>query len=451
MRMISLKIKKSNSILAAFALLSIGLSANAQEATTPAQPDPVVEQSEADLTILKKIKISGLVQMDYQVADTAGISTKAGGDFSSGINNRFQLRRGRIKAAYDNENTQGVLQIDMTEKGVGLKDAYLKFTEPWLQTVSVQGGVFDRPFGNEVEYSSSALETPERSRVIQTLFPGEKDLGAKLILQAPKGSVWNFIKLDAGFFNGNSQTSTSSYAETDKYKDFIGHLFLGKATKSEAIKWGIGASYYKGGFAEYYNATTASTNEYSMTKDANGNPAYVKTTVGKGDQAKREYFGFDGQLSFDWWLGITQLRGEYLWGTQPATSSSSNSLTGAASADTYIRKFNGYYGYFIQNIFQTPVQLVVKYDVYDPNTDVDGDNIGKATSTGFIKTGSGDVKYTTWGFGINYRWSSNVTLMAHYDLVKNETTSNIKDPSTLKDLSKDRKDNVFTLRLQYAF
>ena len=445
MRMISLKIKKSNSILAAFALLSIGLSANAQDATTPAQPDPVVEQSEADLSILKKIKISGLVQFDYQKADTAGISSVAGGSFGSGIDNRMQLRRGRIKATYDNENTQGVLQLDMTEKGVGLKDAYLKFTEPWVKTVSFQGGVFDRPFGNEVEYSSSALETPERSRIMQTLFPGEKDLGAKFVFQAPKGSTWNFIKLDAGLFNGNGQSSTSSYAETDKYKDFIGHLFLGKANSTETLKWGIGGSYYNGGYAE------ATTNEYKMTTDANGNAAFVKGAVTKGDQAKREYFGFDGQLSFDWWLGITQLRAEYLWGTQPGTSSSSSSLTTAPTADTYIRKFNGYYGYFIQNIFQTPLQVVVKYDVYDPNTDVSGDNIGKAASTGFVTTGAGDIKYTTWGLGLNYRWNSNVTIMAHYDLVKNETTSNIKKSSTLTDLSTDRKDNVFTLRVQYAF
>lgn len=431
MRMINLNFKKSNSFFAALALLSMGLTVNAQEAnTTPAQPDPVVEQVESDLSLLKKIKISGLVQSDFQVADSTGkvVGNFAGGDFSAG-QSRFKLRRGRIKAAYADGSTQGVVQIDITEKAVSIKDAYLKFTDNWINTVSLQGGVFDRPFGNEIEYSSSALETPERARIIQTLFPGEKDLGAKIILQAPKTSPLNFIKLDAGLFNGNGAN-----AETDKYKDFIGHLWLGKANKNETMKWGIGGSYYNGGYAE------VTTDEYSMGTDAAGNKGFVKSSVGKGDQAKREYFGFDGQLSFDWLLGITQLRAEYLWGTQPGASGSSSSLTAAAAGDTYIRKFNGYYCYFIQNILQTPVQLVVKYDVYDPNTDIDGDNIGKGALTG-----AGDLKYTTWGFGLNYRWSSNVTLMAHYDLVQNEKSVNVAG------YGKDLKDNVFTLRMQYAF
>jgi len=41
--------------------------------------------------------------------------------------------------------------------------------------------------------------------------------------------------------------------------------------------------------------------------------------------------------------------------------------------------------------------------------------------------------------------------MAYYDMVTNETTINSNHGSTLKDLSKDRKDNVFTLRVQYKF
>ncbi len=98
------------------------------------------------------------------------------------------IRRGRVKFAYEGKLSQFVLQIDATEKGVALKDAYINFKDPWLQMFTLQAGVFDRPFGFEVHYSSSMRESPERARITQTLFPQERDLGAMLTIQPRKES-----------------------------------------------------------------------------------------------------------------------------------------------------------------------------------------------------------------------------------------------------------------------
>lgn len=454
------KSRRSRLFTIAFAFLGLGFAANAQESQNVAFADtlyPVIEQMQSDMALARKLKISGYVQVQYQKSDTAGIASYAGGNFGSGIDNRMLVRRGRVKFAYDNENSQAVLQFDITEKGLGIKDAYLSLTEPWLKSVALTGGVFDRPFGYEISYSSSTRESPERSRIFQTLFPGERDLGAKVTIQAPKTSRFNFLRLDLGLFDGNGTN-----VETDKYKDFIGHFAATKASSNERFKWGVGASYYNGGFA------TTTTDVYSM-KSVGDVQAFTKETVKKGDKAKREYLGFDAQVSYDWALGISQIRAEYLTGTQPGIASSSSSLTAAnvtsvqtanltsgkvstsnVGVDVYSRKFSGYYAYFIQNILQTPLQAVIKYDVYDPNTDVSGNHIGE-TVAGGVATGAADVKYSTLGFGLNYRWNSNVKIMAYYDVVTNETTSRIKTSSTLSDLSKDRKDNVFTLRVQYKF
>lgn len=421
---------------------------------------PIVETLQSDAVVSKRLKITGYVQAQYQSADTAGVSNVAGGNFGSGIDNRMMIRRGRIKVAYDNELSQAVLQFDITEKGLGIKDAYLSLTEPLFRTASLTAGVFDRPFGYEISYSSSARETPERSRVYQTLFPGERDLGGRFSLQAPKTSYWNFIRFDLGYMNGNGPA-----VETDSYKDLLGHLSISKTTTNERIKWGLGASFYNGGFA------ASTVNQYSM-QTVNGEKGFAQDSIEIGDRVRREYYGVDGQFSIDWWLGMTQIRAEYLWGTQPATSASSSSLTAAntkseskantttgvvstsnVGVDVYSRNFEGYYVYLIQNIFETPLQLVAKYDVYDPNTGISGDQIKQSlTAANKLKqTGEADIKYTTWGFGLNYRWNSNIKIMAYYDMVSNETTSNIVNGSTLKDLSKDRNDNVFTLRLQYKF
>lgn len=427
------KTKQSRLFLLAFVFMFSGHFVYAQETQNMASD---VEQLQSDIAVAKKLKVTGYVQAQYQKVETAGVKSVAGGDFGSNVDNRMMVRRGRVKVAYDNEFSQAVVQFDVTEKGLGIKDAYLNFTDRWIKSAALTGGVFNRPFGYEIAYSSSLRESPERARITQTLFPGERDLGGMLTLQAPKTSSFNFLKLEAGLFNGNGTN-----VETDKYKDLIGHLSATKVSSNERFKWGVGVSYYNGGFA------LSTTNVYSV-KEVGGVKAFAKdSTQKKGSKAKREYIGVDAQLSYDWFPGITQIRAEYLQGTQPATSSSSGSLTAASSGDAYSRMFNGFYVYVIQNILQTPLQAVVKYDVYDPNMDLSGNKIGKTTGSN-----STDVKYSTLGFGLNYRWNSNVKIMAYYDVVRNEKSTQLVDATNvLNDFSKDIKDNVFTLRLQYKF
>lgn len=411
------------------------ITLNAQE---EASIEQAVEQLQSDNEVNKRLKISGYVQAQYQSADTAGISSFAGGNFGQNIDNRMSIRRGRVKFAYTFENASAVMQFDITEKGLAIKDAYFNMTDPWTNFFTLTGGVFDRPFGYEISYSSSSRETPERSRLFQTLFPGERDLGAKLTLQAPKTSNWNFLKFDIGLVNGNGVS-----VETDSYKDFLLRLTSNRLSRDERFSWGIGASFYNGGFA--YN-----TNKIFRLKEENGVKHFVSEDVKKGDKSKRQYFGVETQLGYDWAGGITQIRAEYIGGVQPGFEKSSSSLTAAAAGDVFERNFNGYYVYLVQNILQTPFQAVVKYDVYDPNTAVEKDQIGVAPVTG-VSTGSADIKYSTLGFGVNYRFNSNLKILAYYDIVTNETTGKIKTASTLTTLAEDRKDNVFTLRCQYKF
>jgi len=225
-----------------------GARVSAQVLETP-KPDtvyPILEKLQTDVSLLSRLKISGYIQSQFQKADTAGIESFAGGNFPAGIDNRFAVRRGRFKLAYDYAFSQYVLQVDVTEKGIGIKDAYLSFTDPWLQCFAFTAGVFDRPFGYEISYSSSSRESPERSRMFQTLFPGERDLGAKFTFQPPKTSGFNFIKLDAGLFNGIGPNAV----DFDRYKDFIGHLMINKTSRSEKLKVGLGVSYYNGGWRQ---------------------------------------------------------------------------------------------------------------------------------------------------------------------------------------------------------
>ena len=395
-----------------------------------------LEKVQSELQLMNRLKITGYVQAQYQKADTAGIESFAGGNFGTNLDSRFTVRRGRFKLAYTNELSNYVIQVDVTEKGLGIKDAYASFTEPWFKSATFTGGIFDRPFGYEISYSSSSRESPERSRVYQTLFSGEREVGAKLTLLPPKASRFYFFKIEGGLFNGSGPTAV----EFDSYKDFIGHVSFFKNMMNESISLSGGLSYYNGGWRQNTKYV------YRMA-----NSGFVKDSAKIGDKVKREYFGVDAQVSIvNNPLGITTLRGEYIQGQQPGTSAGSISPSVQPSGDAYIRNIQGGYFYFLQNILKTPNQLVFKYDWYDPNTKASGNEIGLAGSN----TSAADVKFTTIGLGWIYRWNSQIKITAYYDIVKNETSNAIaaiEKNNTVKTWSKDRKDNVFTLRLQYKF
>ena len=376
---------------------------------------------------LQKLKISGYLQTQFQYGERdASLKVGAANNNNESFN-RIGIRRGRIKFAYEEGNASGVFQLDITEKGVSFKDAYLNIKDPWFRTNQLRFGIFDRPFGSEISYSSSKRESPERSTIFQTLFPDERDLGGMIILQAPKTSSWNFLKLEAGLFSGNGIKQ-----ETDNRKDFIGHLSANNDI-GQIGNFGIGVSYYNGGV---YQGTE---NIYSF-KDK----AFVlnNNASNKGKFAKREYLGFDGQFNMISYLGMTQFRGEYLLGTQTGSNTGSKSPNASSlpNTDTYIRNFSGGYIMLVQDFGTLPLSGVLKYDWYDPNTKVSKNEIGQNG------TGKGDIAYNTLGFGLLWRASNNIRLQAYYELVSNEISNN-----TIDSYKENIKDNVFTLRLQYKF
>lgn len=411
----------------------------------------------SELDVLKRIKISGYIHAEYQVADSGGAATYAAGNFPAGTDKRFIIRRGRVKVQYEspiNENGWStslyVFNFDVSQVGLSIRDLYARMTDPWTGWFSLTAGMQNRPFGFEVPYSSGQRESPERGRMSQILFPNERDLGAMVTIQGPKVSNWSWLKLEAGFFNGTGGPSAGVNAsDFDKYKDFIGHLSISRSTANEKMKWGLGASYYNGG----YRQDTVSS--YNFGIDSLGVKGFivdlkksdVSPNINTRSEVKREYTGFDGQLNISWIAGITILRAEYIQGVQPGVSGSSTSPVAVVTGDIYKRHFNGAYFYFVQSIAQSRWQTILKYDWYDPNTDVKGDEVGKKVGQKLnAKTTNGsDIKYTTLGMGIAYRWDANVLLTAYYDKVTNETSAN------LAGYTNDLKDNVLTLRMQVRF
>lgn len=405
-------------------LTMTGFSSGQQkDSVSTAQPESVVEKGET----AEMFKLSGYIQTEFQHGGKAA-SLKVGGKNTNSDKsfNRFGVRRGRLKFQFKKNLFNAVFQIDITEKGFGVKDAYLSVSDPWAGSSSVRAGVFNRPFGHEVSYSSSRRESPERARVITTIFPEERDLGVMVSLQAPETSSWSLLKLDAGLIAGNGIEK-----DTDNRKDFLSHLSAHKEL-GDLFEIEAGISYYNGGVYQ------GSENVYRMTSgsfEADTSPENL------GGFSKREYMGADFRLSAKTALGTSRLLAEYVFGTQPGTAESSKSpnYSQLPEADTYIRDFSGGYFGFVHEFGNLPLSMVLKYDFYDPNTQISKDRIGLNGS------GKADIGYSTLGAGLLWQLTDELRMTAYYDWVRNEKSKN------LSGYEKDIEDNVFTLRLQYKF
>ena len=83
----------------------------------------------------ENIIISGYMQPQFQVAESDGAPSFAGGNFSQFSQSRFMLRRARVRVDYlikTKENFPQALfsfQIDATERGVIVRDMYVRLFE----------------------------------------------------------------------------------------------------------------------------------------------------------------------------------------------------------------------------------------------------------------------------------------------------------------------------------
>lgn len=392
----------------------------------------------------ENLRISGYMQPQFQVAEADGAQSFEGGNFSQFSRSRFMLRRARLKVDYlltTKEKFPKALftfQIDATERGVIVRDMFIRLYETRKNNFSLTTGFFARPFGFEVNLGSSFRESPERGRMSQILMPGERDLGVSIGFepQNRKHKLYH-LKWDAGFFNGQGASGTTDF---DSHKDFISRITI-KPFVIGKKEIGGGLSFLRGGWKNgtkyvYRNGTNTAGDKVFVADSATDN---------LGKSSPRHYYGADVQLKINHRWGETELRGEYWFGTQPGTSTSTANPgtlpnTNGAPLPTYVRHFDGAFFYFLQNIINTRHQLLVKYDWYDPNIRVQKKDIGK---TGTNLTAA-DIKYATWGIGYVYHFNPQTKVIFYYAVVNNELTN-------LAGTTSDQRDNVFTCRLQFRF
>src|SRR5688572_19533771 len=267
----------------------------------------------------ENLRITGYIQPQFQVAQRKGAGSYNGGDFAPQSSNRFMLRRARVKIDYflaSKDNYPVALftfQVDATERAVGLRDMFVKLYETKKHNFSLTAGMFARPFGYEVNLSSTFREAPERGRMSQILMPSERDLGAMITYEPLRREAKNkIIKIDAGVFNGQG---LSGRADFDSYKDFISRITI-KPVRSGNWNFTGGLSLLDGG---WMNGTKY---VYEMDSTPGGDKYFAvdSTPSNLGGKAPRQYYGADVQAVLNHGWGETEFRAEYWAGKQSGTA-----------------------------------------------------------------------------------------------------------------------------------
>ena len=380
------------------------------------------------------IKITGYLQTQYQKAQSAGINSFSGGDFTGNSDSRFIIRRGRLKIDRVDKYSSIVFQLDGTQNGVNVMDAFIQLHAPEATSFIFTAGLFNRPFGYSIVYSSGYRDFPERARVFQTLMPRERDLGAMASFHPKK--IAKFLTADLALVNG----SGLSARDYDSRKDVIGSMnFKFDSLANKKLHLGFGGSFYRG---------TVRSNTKTYYTPINGGFADNFSPTNENKHLRRDYYGVNLQVEYDNSFGTTSLKTEYVQGKQPGVAAlasvtgplASQSFSTQPLSNLFLRNFNGYYIWLTQGIAKTRLTALLAYDVYDPNTDVIEREIGSPGN----HTTAGDIKFNTLGYGITYGINARLKLTIYNEHVTNR-------PTLLTGHTADLKDDVFTTRLQYRW
>lgn len=381
---------------------------------------------ESDLGKLTKIKISGYIQAQYDMYDFQDDKGPVSGSTTDApVTNSFYLRRARMKLTYEAlDGVKFVLQPDYAFDKVSLKDAYVVLNDRWTQTYSLYLGQFNRPT-YEVELSSGFREFLERTLMTRTLYPNERDLGAKLEAnfdlkyQVP-------LKLQFAIFNGNFGygTTDKQVRDIDGNKDVMARAVYSLKFPNQGLGIDIGGHGFFG-----TTKILSQTSPATVYTDENNNPF----TPSVGDSLKKDWFGGEMQVYYDI-LGGMSLKGEYIAGTISGTTNPAQ--TNPLFKFDRVRNFTGFYATLIKNVGKSH-QAVVRYDEFDPNNKLKGEDAGMT---------AGDLKFSTWTFGWQYFYDENVKVVLGYTMPTNEKSTVVGG-----DYKNDKRDNTFSIRLQASF
>jgi phosphate-selective porin OprO and OprP len=277
--------------------------------------EEAVKPKELAVTASKPLRLSGYINARYRDDPT--------------IHDGFDLRRARLVLRGDlGKGFDFKLQAELAGSAAKLLDAALGWRH--ADALKVTAGQFKIPFSQENLISSNKLETVNRSQVVEALVARGRDvignqvgrdIGVMASGTAPFGKPGAGVDYALGVFNGSGINTT----DTNDRKDLVGRVVVRPV---EGLS--IGGSGYSGRFT-----LPVAPDRDDLRRRVGGEIAYQKGP----------------------WL----FKGEYISGT-----------------DAHVDR-EGWYAMGCWFAIPSTLQAVAKYDAYDPNTAVSGNQTSIAT------------------------------------------------------------------------
>jgi hypothetical protein len=420
-----------------------GTAREAAEARTQNDARAAVEsalKARPSVGAVEGFNLSGFVQTDFtskQISEDQ-LNPSTGAPLNE---DRFFIRRARLRAAIDQGYFAGVLELDTnTVNGTQVRPLNVEATVKWAgestPLVAVTAGLFKIPFGFEVLQSDRDRLFAERSTFVRALFPGEYDLGARV------AGRWRFVRYALAVQNGEPLgESTFPARDPNHAKDIAGRLgVLSQVAEAVTVQAGFsgltGKGFHKGALPTKPTVTWQDRNEDG--RYTGGELVVSPGTSGQPSQNFSRYaVGADAMVVVDHFKNAgTTVYAEL--------ARASNLDRGVLPADPYgsygrdLREW-GYYVAAVQNI-GPHVRLGFRYDFYNPDLD--------STDRQAAVTVLSSQSISTYSTALALVGRSNTLsgrLIAEYDVVRDHQG---RDASGLP---ADLKNNVFTLRAEVGF
>jgi hypothetical protein len=211
-----------------------------QEPPPPPPPPPAADEPEdKPAAWYDKIKLSGFIQAQYIANEASGDGVDSQGRPEN--LDRFEVRRARLKLTYTDDPAEGVLHIDALPSGFRVLEAEVSGKLKWEGDAytKLTAGLFRYPFGWELQESMSVHPFPERSLWANRLFPGVRDIGARVW-----GAAWNDALIyQVALVNGNPiGDSVFPGLDPNGFKDVVGRI----GTKLGGLRAGVSGLIGKG-------------------------------------------------------------------------------------------------------------------------------------------------------------------------------------------------------------
>ncbi len=324
------------------------------------------------------VALSGFLQVDG-VAFRQSSQDEVDPSSRESLNeDRFVLRRARLRADFSRPWISGALELDAnTVRGPQVRVVSAEVSGRWdglsgaPPYLMLTMGMFKVPFGAEIGIHDTALLFLDRSAVTRALFPGIFDLGARL------GGGFRFLRYSVALMNGDPIGENAFPAvDPNRSKDVVVRLGV-DARPAPWLRIVAGGSGVAG---TGFHAGTPSTKDVLVWRDANEDGIVqiteVQAIAGSAATPSQNFdrFALGGDLAVTATLprvGDLRVSGEVVW--------AANMDRGLFPADPVplgrdLREI-GFHVALTQEITRYGM-LGVRFDRYSPDADA-SEQIGK--------------------------------------------------------------------------